>query len=267
MPDNSARGGGDSASSTLEQQVTGDLFGDDGTADDQSAAADGGRDESEGSDRPATDEQARDRTATSVFGDLKQEETDDVDAVFDHYDVDSTEEVLSAEGSGTDPEWSTDPIVIGEDDGGFGDLLLDDRDEGEEFNWVAADEAAGSPSTAGEAGSDATAEDRSGRRPDDEGGPTSGLADEGESASRPDGDRDGDATGSGWLDAAPGTGGEPARDDGAQTASADESGSDASVADEGGVEAEADDSDAGDAADDEQPGLLRRIVRRITSLF
>lgn len=261
MPDNGAPGGGDSGSGTLKQQVNADLFGDDGTDGDPPAAADGGRDDLGRSEQPASDDRTRDRTATSVFGDLKDEEEDDVDAVFDHYGVDSTEEVLSAEGSSADPGWSTDPVVIGEDDGGFGDLLLDDRDEGEEFNWVAAEEAAATPAADGETRPDAVDDPL-----DDGSGPESG----------PD-DRDGDATESspGPLDAALGTGGETARDDGTAAAPAEEpetaeepesvADGEESVAD--AEESTPDAADAADATDDERPGLLRRIVRRITALF
>lgn len=129
---------------------TADLFGESGEwSTEQWSGADPGSDEG---GTPTIE--TRDRTAASVFEEVSRDESDDLEAVFDHFDVDSPSDVVAAD---DDPPASArtrnDPLVVGEDEFDVGRVLLDDRREGEAFNWVEA-ESVDATTAAADAGSE-----------------------------------------------------------------------------------------------------------------
>lgn len=177
------------------------------------------------------------RTAASVFEEVSRDEADDLEAVFDHFDVDSPADVMAAD---DDPPASArtrnDPLVVGEGEFDVGRVLLDDRREGETFNWVEA-ESGETTTAAADAGSE---------------GPTGGTRlslDDGspDPLHRPatfdDGDLDPD-------DAVEGDGSD-------------------GPTDTAGTDGQAGTVDPGPAGVDspDRPGVVRRLLRRIAAMF
>lgn len=124
-----------SGDSAFDVGTVEDLFGDldEETPDPDDGA---GADDEPESETSVLDEDVEDRTAATVFGELRESVDDSTDST-DVLDESPEEIIASADEPVVEPEPIDDDLV---DEGALADLLLTDRTKGEEFLWIETDD-------------------------------------------------------------------------------------------------------------------------------